>query len=350
MSIAEERELQRSIKQRQFPHAYYFHGASDFLKDTAVRDLVSSAVDPSTRDFNLDQVHAADVTAETLEALINTPPMMADRRVTVVREVHALRKDARLVLDLYLQRPSRDLLLVLVDDAEAKEDKVLSMHATAVEFEALSHDRLVKWVHHYAASTLGAPIDEEAVDLLLNVVGSDLPQLAAELEKLSNYTAGMPIDRDVVGAVVGVRHGETVADLLDAVAIRNAARALELVPYVLQQPKVSVVTVLMSLSTQMLAIAWGRAARARGLPQRSMEREFIGLLKESRAFPGRPWGEAVRIWSQAISLWDDASLGSAIDALLQADRAAKETRLSSEEQLLSNVILAMCGTPQQAAA
>jgi hypothetical protein len=40
----------------------------------------------------------------------------------------------------------------------------------------------------------------------------------------------------------------------------------------------------------------------------------------------------------AMPRWDDASLSRALDALLQADRAAKETRLSSEEQLLRNVI------------
>ena len=350
MSIAEERELQKSIKQKQFPHAYYLYGASDLLKEGAVRDLVSAAVDPSTRDFNLDQVHGGDVTAETLEALINTPPMMAERRVTVVRDVQALRKDARQVLDLYLLHPSRSLLLVLVDSGEAKEDKVLSDRTTVVEFEALTHDRLQKWIQHFSVTSLGAVIDEDAASLLISVVGPELPQLAAELEKLSNYTGGGPIDREAVSAVVGVRHGETVADLLDAVAIRNAIRALELVPYVLQQPKVTLVPILMGLATQTLAIAWGRAARARGLPQDALEREFIGLLKESRAFPGRPWGEAVKVWAHAIPHWNEPALSQALDALLQADRAAKETRLSSEEQLLNTVVLTMCGTSKKAAA
>ena len=350
MSISAERELQRSIKQKQFPSAYYFHGANDFLKAEAVRNLISAAVDPSTRDFNLDQVQAAEVTAETLEALINTPPMMAAVRVTVVSDVNALRKDARQVLDRYLLHPSRDLLLLLVTSADAKEDKQLSARAVPVEFATLDQGRLLKWVQHQAATALGVSIEEDAVNLLVGVVGPDLPQLAAELEKLSNFTGGAAIDREAVGAVVGVRHGETVPDLLDAVAAQDAKRALELVPYVLQQPKVTVVPILMALAAQTLAIAWGRAARERGLPQHALERELINLLRESRAFPGRPWGEAVKTWVQAMPRWDDASLSHALDALLEADRAAKETRLSSEEQLLSNVILAICGVTRKAAA
>ena len=350
MSISAEHELQRAITQKQFPGAYYFYGANDFLKEEAVRNLITAAVDPSTRDFNLDQVHAAEVSAETLEALINTPPMMAAARVAVVNDVSALRKDARQVLDRYLLHPSPDLLLVLVASADAREDKHLSERATPVEFAALAPDRLLKWVQHQAAKSLGASIDEDAVSMLIGVVGPDLPQLAAELEKLSNFTGGAAINREAVSAVVGIRHGETVPDLLDAVATRKVNRALELVPYVLQQPKVSLVPILMALAAQTLAIAWGRAARERGLPQHALEGEFFTLLRESRAYPGRAWGEAVKAWARAMPLWDDASLAHALDALLEADHAAKETRLSSEEQLLSNVILAICGVAREAAA
>lgn len=350
MSIAEERELQRSIKQRQFPHAYYFYGVSDLLKETAVRDLLNAAVDATTRDFNLDQVHGDVVSAETLEALLNTPPMMAERRVAVVRDVQSLRKDARQVLDVYLRRASPQLLLILVDSAEAKEDRPLREATTAVEFDALSPDRLQKWVLHYVTSSLGAVIHEDAAELLITVVGADLPQLAAELDKLSNYCGSAPIDQNAVSQVVGVRHGETVADLMDAVAARRTARALELVPFVLQQPKVSLVPILMGLATQTLAIAWGCAARARGLPPQALEREFFNLLKESRAFPGRPWGEAVKAWVRALTHWDVASSSHALDALLQADRAAKEARVSSDDQLLSSLILMMCGTAEDIAA
>jgi DNA polymerase-3 subunit delta len=350
MSIAAERELQRSIKQSQFPRAYYFYGVSDFLKEEAVRNLVSAAVDPSTRDFNLDQVHAAAVTAEVLEVLLNTPPMMAERRVTVLSEVNALGRDARRILDRYLLNPSRDHLLVLIASADAREDKRLSEYATAVEFGALAPDRMIKWVQHYAVTSLGVSIDDGAVNMLIGVVGPELPQLAAELEKLSNFTGGMAIDREAVSVVVGLRHGETVPDLLDAVAARKANRAVELVPYVLQQPKASVVPILMALAAQTLAIAWGRAARERGLPQHALEGELFTLLRESRAFPGRPWGDAVKVWVRAMPLWDDASLSHALDTLLEADHAAKEARLSSEEQLLSTVVLAICGAMKKAAA
>jgi len=108
--------------------------------------------------------------------------------------------------------------------------------------------------------------------------------------------------------------------------------------------------VLMALSTQMLGIAWGQAARERGLPQHALKGEFYNLLKELRPFTKRPWGEAVDLWSRVVPRWDAASIAHALDALLQADRAAKETKFSSEEQVLSNLILMICGTPDRRAA
>ena len=179
-------------------------------------------------------------------------------------------------------------------------------------------------------------------------MGSDLPQLAAELDKLASFVDGgagappRPIDEEAVAAVVGVRRGETMGDLLDAVAARDARRAVALVDHVLAQPKTSLVQVIMALSTQTLALACGRAMRAQGTPASRMEGEFFTLLREGGAYPGRPWGEATRAWARHLDQWSAAALDEALDLLLDADVAAKETRLSSDEQLLASLVLSLC--------
>jgi DNA polymerase III subunit delta len=346
-----DRELLRAIKQEAYAPVYYFHGEDDFLKDAMVGELVRSAVDPATRDFNYDVVRGAEATPDQLESLLHTPPMMAARRVVVVRDVSALRKDGRQILDRYLASPAADSVVILVTQAGAKPDRGLEQRATAVNFAPLSPDRVVKWVRHHAETSLGVAITDEAIKLLVPIIGSDLPQLAAELDKLANYTGGAAIDAAAVSAVVGVRHGETLGDLLDAVASRDARQAMLLLPYVMALPKVSAVPVIMALSAQMLAIAWARAAQqSRRLPAQAVERELFALLKEAGAYPGRPWGEAIRTWLRVLPLWDDASLDRALDTLLDADRAAKESRVSSEEQLVSSLILSLCGIAKREAA
>src|SRR5665213_2090822 len=90
--------LREAVKTRRFDGAYYVYGDDEFQKNEAVKQLVTAAVDPATRDFNLDTRRAADLDAESLGSLLGTPPMMAERRVTLIRDVGALKKAARSAL------------------------------------------------------------------------------------------------------------------------------------------------------------------------------------------------------------------------------------------------------------
>ena len=342
MASAGEKALHAALKQREFDPVYYFHGDDDFLKDRKVRELVDAAVDPGTRDFNLELRRGADLDAEALDSLLSMPPMLAERRVVVVRDVDKLKKDARKFLDAYLKRPSADLLLLLVSPTGIKTDKGLSDRSTPVEFAPLTGDRVPNWVVYHVEAVLHRSITAAAVSLLVEAVGSDLAQLAMELEKLASFS-GDTIDEVAVSEVVGVRRGESLGELLDAIAARDATSALTLLPGVLQQPKMNAVLIGMHLATQTLALCYGEAARARGIPVRSLYNEFMTLLKETGAFPGRPWGEAVNAWTKYCERWSAAELDAALAALLAADEAFKDTKLSSDEQLLSSLVLAVCG-------
>jgi DNA polymerase III subunit delta len=346
--VSAQRLLRDAVRDKQFAPAYYLYGEDDFLKEQAVRQLVDAAVDPATRDFNFEVRRGSEIDAETLGSLLGTPPMMAERRVLVVRDVGALRKDARTVLDRYIQAPAPDAVVILVTPAGAKVDRVLSSKATVLEFEPLTGDRVPKWITYHAEVELGTSITPDAVVLLQSAVGTDLPQLAIELDKLASFTGGAAIDETAVAAIVGVRRGETLGAFLDAVGARDAVTALRLLPGIMAQPKASAVTIIMALTAQTLAVAWARVRRERGMATGRLAGELFGLLKEAgSAYTGRPWGEAVDAWARLANRPDGDDpdgklLDSALDALLTADAALKETRLSSDEQLLTNLVLTLC--------
>ena len=345
-----QRTLRKAIQERSFAPVYYLYGEDDFLKEAALRDLLTAAVDPATRDFNLDLRRGAELDGETLGVLLGTMPMMAERRLVVVRDVAALKKEARGVLDRYLERPASDTVVVLVAPAGAKVDRGLADRATALEYPMLTGDRVPKWIAHHASSELGAAITPAAAELLQSAVGAELPQLAAELDKLASYTNGGEIDEAAVAAVVGVRRGETMGDLLDRVAMRDAAGAIALVDHVLSQPKTSAVQVVMALTTQTIALAWGQAMRQRGTSVGALTKMYFDFLKEGSAYPGRPWGEATSAWARAVDRWDAPGLDRALDLLLAADVLLKESKLSSEEQILASLVLSLCASDAQRAA
>jgi DNA polymerase-3 subunit delta len=342
--------LTKALETGEFERAYLFHGDDDFLKEESVRALIERATDAGTRDFNLDSWRGGELDAGSIGVALDSLPMMAARRVLVIRDVAALGRPERIALTNHLRRPSAGILLVLVANAGTRPDAALLADAQAIEFKRLDDEALRKWIARRARS-IDTMIDPRAMELLCQVAGNDLALLAGEIDKLRSYTNGSVIDEAAVTAVVGVRHGETIADVLDAIGARDGGRAASLVSSVLMQPKTTGVSILMALTTQTLAIGWALAARAEGLAQHQLERELFALLKEnSSSLVGRPWGDGVKTWVRALRYWDRASVDQALELLLAADTALKDTRFSSEEQVLTTLVLGMATGREHSAA
>jgi DNA polymerase-3 subunit delta len=346
-----QRVIADAVAERVFAPVYYFHGDDDYLKDNAQAQLLEAAIDPATREFNCEVRRAVELGDEDVERMLSTPPMFADRRAIVLRDIGSMKKQARAQLERYLARPAPDTLLIVVATAGTKVDSALRDRSLALEFTPLTPERVRRWIAHQCTTRLAMPIDDAAIQLLQHAVGSDLQQLEAELDKCASYVSGvgasMPspsarITVDVVGRVVGVRRGETLSDLLDAVAHQDAARAVPLVSFVLSQPKMAAVPILSALTTQTLALAWGRARRDSGVPLPRLASEYFGFLKETGAYPGRPWGEAASLWTRETERWSSAACHRALALLLDADHALKETRVSTDEQLLTTLVLSLC--------
>ena len=350
MSKAALKTVRDAIKSGTFAPAYYIFGEDDFQKEDAVKQLELAALDPATRDFNLETRRGVDLDASQLSTLLSTPPMMAERRVVIIRDVASMKKDPRRILDAYLEKPAPDVLLLMTTPSTGKPDEALARSSEPLKFDELSGDRLPKWIAHSATTAHGLEITPEAVDLLQSSVGNDLYQLSTELEKLASYTNGGTIDREAVAAIVGVTPGETITDFLDALCEKNLGKALPLVPLILSQPKTTGVSVVMALSTQMLAIGWGQARLTEGASRGALAKEYFDLLKKTGAYPGRPWGSAATAWTKAAGNWKPAEVRRALEALLEADIALKESRISSEEQLVAGVALAICAADTAAAA
>ena len=343
-STATQKALKAATSKKEFDRAYYLFGDDEYLKEEAVRQLVDAAVDPGLRDFNLEMRRGAELDAGVLGSLLGTPPMMADRRMVVIRDVGALRKDARQALDRYLAAPAPDTVVVLTAPAGAKADKTLGDRATPLSFDPLTGDRIPKWIAYHAKTAHGVEVTDEAVTLLQSAVGSDLPLLAIEIDKCASFAGGAAIDEDAVSAVVGIRRGETVGAFVDAVSAKDAAEALRLLPGILEQPKINAVTVVFALSAQFFGLAWAQAVLARGGNTGTVIRDGFGFLKEGAGFTGRPWGEMPKSWAAHVRHWSAAEIDNALAALLAADRGLKDTRVSSDEQLMATLVLTLCGS------
>ncbi|TAK50833.1 MAG: DNA polymerase III subunit delta, partial [Bacteroidetes bacterium] len=96
-------ELERKHKQRQFASVYLFFGEEEFLFAEGLDSLIEHAVDPSTSSFNLDVFYGSEIDARKIIEAASSYPMMAERRVVIVKEFDKVSNKELLVS--YLEKP-----------------------------------------------------------------------------------------------------------------------------------------------------------------------------------------------------------------------------------------------------
>jgi DNA polymerase-3 subunit delta len=333
--------LLRSLKRGALDPVYYLHGDEDVLKDEAIRALLDRAVEPAARDFNVDRRSAGGLDAETLHALVNTPPMLAAARAVVLRGVDQVKKTSGLYKELvrYLASPNPTTVLVLVQGSGEDPDPGLAKGATTVAVEPLPPDRVARWLAHRAGE-LGLTLMPEAGALLLEGVGHDLGFLSRELEKLAALAGGRPATATDVAALIGVRHGETLADLVAAALERRPAVAARLIEGVLGQAGMTGVRVITALGTALIGTALGRAELDRGLPAARLRDTLFRHILAARPFGLGDWKEEAARWARWAPLWTAAELRRALRLTLASDHALKSSTVSHDGAILTDLLLA----------
>src|SRR5881409_736000 len=120
--------LLRSLPKGELAPVYYLHGPEDILKDEAVQAILERALDPGLRDFNFDQRSAGQLDPEAIFVLCTTLPMMAERRVVLLRDIEGWKRKpkTRAAFLEYLARHAAETVAILVQSAaETEADKDL---------------------------------------------------------------------------------------------------------------------------------------------------------------------------------------------------------------------------------
>ena len=335
--------LFRALQKGELAPVYYFYGAEDVLKDEAVRMILDKSLDPSLRDFNFDQRSAAQLDAEDVHALCNTLPMLAERRVVLLRDIEGWKRKTKGRSEFlrYLERPSPDTIVIMVQSSsEQAEDKELAAGAVSVRFDPLPPERAQKWLLR-EAGRLGVDLEVDAAEHLVRSTEADLGALSSELSKLASLPAGTPLTVEAVGQLVGVRHGETLWDWRDAVFDGDTGRAATLLSPVLAQSGVSGVKLVTAIGTALVGIGIARAQYDRGVRGGALGTAVMKILLSVRPFGLLTYKEEANRWSRWAPKWSNARIRSALRAARDADEALKNTTVSDERSLLLDLVLRM---------
>ena len=233
-------DIMRDLKARNISPVYYLMGEEDYYIDKLSDAIVETVLTEDEKDFNLDIVYGAETDIDKVIELAHAYPMMAERRVVLVREAQAIRSLEG--LESYLAHLTPTTVLVFCHkhgklDARKAAAKALQQVGVVYESKRLYDNQLAPFISQYF-SKHNVDIEPQAIQMLAGHVGSDLSRLTTEMDKLLLALNG----NRVVGAALveeqtGVSKDFNDYELQSALAQRNIFRSNQIVKYYQGNPR-----------------------------------------------------------------------------------------------------------------
>ncbi len=227
-------QLKKDLKNKSLGRFYIIFGEEDYLCRYYHEEIKKQLLDDLTADFNYHRLtnenFSVNLLAESMEAI----PMMADRSVIEINEVDLFglnEDDMHSVMGLLEDIPEYCcLVMIYVDfkpDKRKKLWKTLEKTSVMAEFGYQDEADLRPWiVRHF--KNFKKQISVDLCRYLLDLTGGSMTRLAAEIEKICNYSGAETIVRADIEAVVEPTLDAVVFDLTNAMAEQKFDRAFEL--------------------------------------------------------------------------------------------------------------------------
>src|SRR3954468_22835979 len=312
---------------------YFLHGRERYLLDRAVDLLRARVLDPRTRDFNYELFYGKEAGASRIAQAARTLPMMAKRRLILVRDADEMKADELSGLSSYVADPAPETCLVFVAEKADQRLKFFSAfkkHGVLIKLDPLYERQLPDFVRGEAKAR-GVALAPDAITMIVDEIGAELGQLADAVERLSIYVGERKqVTAEDVEQVVATTRQRSVFDLANAVGAGDRAQALRVLSSMLgaRESGVRIVAML-----------------ARHLRQLWVTSELLERTRDKFEIAqalGIPPFFADDIIRQARTL-DAARAKRMHAALFNADKNLKSSRLD-DARLLEGLILELTRT------
>lgn len=310
----------------------YLCGKERFLIDRAMDAIKQAILEPATKEFNYDVLQGKEAGPAKILACTKTLPMMAKRRLIVVRDADELDADALGQLIPYVSAPAPESCLCMIAEKADQRLKFFTAwkkHGLLLKLDPLAERALPGFVE-LEAKNLGVKLEAGAAARIADEIGADLGQIVDALERLSLYVQkGAPIRIADVEEVVATTRQHSVFELIDAIGANNRSEALALVSgmLALREPALRLLAMLARHIRQL----WQTADLLRdGRPGANEVASALGLV---------PF-VAMKLLDQARRL-TLPRIHVMHEAIYRADRALKLSKLD-DERLMEQLILKLC--------
>ncbi|WP_077214037.1 DNA polymerase III subunit delta [Bacillus dakarensis] len=323
-------DVWKQIKKKQFAPIYVLYGTEAFLINETKQLLMQHVLDGEQSDFNLSTYDLEETPIEVAIEDAETFPFMGDKRLIILNNPsfltaektkskveHNIKK-----LEAYIKEPAPYSIVVFSGsyeklDERKKITKELKRNGSVVEAKKLNEQELKGWIKDRAAYH-GVVIDEDAIEQLLTLAGTNLFMLTTEVDKLALFAEEEKhIHAEMVENLVSRSLEQNIFALVDKIVNRRIDQAFRIYYDLLKQNE-EPIKILSIISGQFRLIYQVKELSRKGYGQQ----QIAGFLK---VHPFR-----VKLAAGQAKLFKDEELASIMDKLADADYQAKTGGMSKE--------------------
>ena len=323
-SVARYEQLAAEIAARRFAPVYLLMGEEGYFIDALAERLATTVLDEASRAFNQITVYGRDTDAGQVVNLCRQMPMMGQYQVVIVKEAQQLRGIEK--LSYYTQKPSPTTILV-VCHKEKNADKRSAFYkgcaANGAVFESVRPRdyEIASWLQQFVKGR-GLTIDQKALSMLTDHLGTDIAKISNELCKL---TVSLPegtkriTDADIE-ANIGISKDFNNFELCKAVLTRDMGRALMIADHFARNPKdnplLLTVMALFGQFRDLFVVNYLRwLARHKGKPF-PPDQELMRILRKNNTF-------VLAEIKPTAAAWDNPTLFGILGLLREYDAKSK---------------------------
>ncbi len=209
---------------------YVIAGKDESLVGARCQELLDTLLEPEQRMTGLFSVDGDEAAvAEVLDEL-RTTPFLTDKRVVAVRGADGFVSKNREILEKYFEKPAATGILVLTVstwDARTRLAKMLPKIGELITLEPPPRWKLPEHLVQHAAGKHKVRLNKDAAEMLIELIGEELPQLYNEVEKLVLFARGEAAIRiDHVEALTGHHRIYDAFEVIDAMIGGHAGQAV----------------------------------------------------------------------------------------------------------------------------
>lgn len=233
--------LRNALARKQYSNVYFIHGEEGYYIDE-LAGLFETILPESERDFNQYTLYAPQTDAATVAEACQRYPMMAERQVVIVKEAQAVPVAWFNKLLPYLESPVATTVLVIIARGASVKSATLTKslakgRAVVFESKRLAPAAVTNTIREFIKER-GLTIDDKALAMLQDYVGSDLSRIYNEIGKMTvALPANAMITPESVERNIGVSKDYNNFELIAAIARRDVPRIYKIINYFRRDPK-----------------------------------------------------------------------------------------------------------------